>query len=301
MPYRNRRTKRILATTNILLVIAILFILALMIWQVLPKQDNNENIPTSAKTSTSFTTQKNPKTSQRIKQVGNWEPQEQAVKIPILMYHAIHEMAPEEANNANLILDPNTFEAQIKSMVEAGYYFLSPEEAYKALTENSLPQKKVVWLTFDDSLIDFYTIAYPILQKYGVKATNNVITSYTEEGRAGNLTVEQMLEMKAQGMSFQSHSASHPDLEYPDSDRQVAELTDSKSFLDTTLKQDTMTLAYPAGRYSDALLALTQQQYKLGLTTNEGIASADNGLLTLNRIRILPTTTANSLLTQLQE
>lgn len=298
MPYRNRRTRRVLATTNIILLLASLVALGLLAWQFRPKTVSIDQITKTTQTSKS-TKDNQAQASQQ--ETSTWTKQDQPVKLPILMYHAVHVMAAEEADNANLILDPVTFEAQIKAMVEAGYYFLSPEEAYKALTENSLPQKKVVWLTFDDSLIDFYTIAYPILQKYGVKATNNVITSYTEEGRAGNLTVEQMLEMKAQGMSFQSHSASHPDLEYADSDRQVAELTDSKSFLDTTLKQDTMTLAYPAGRYSDALLALTQQQYKLGLTTNEGIASADNGLLTLNRIRILPTTTANSLLTQLQE
>lgn len=298
MPYRNRRTRRVLATTNIILLLASLVALGLLAWQFRPKTVSIDQITKTTQTSKS-TKDNQAQASQQ--ETSTWTKQDQPVKLPILMYHAVHVMAAEEADNANLILDPVTFEAQIKAMVEAGYYFLSPEEAYKALTENSLPQKKVVWLTFDDSLIDFYTIAYPILQKYGVKATNNVITSYTEEGRAGNLTVEQMLEMKAQGMSFQSHSASHPDLEYADSDRQVAELTDSKSFLDTTLKQDTMTLAYPAGRYSDALLALTQQQYKLGLTTKEGIASADNGLLTLNRIRILPTTTANSLLTQLQE
>jgi len=53
------------------------------------------------------------------------------------------------------------------ALKEAGYYTLSPAEAYKALTENVLPEnKKVVWLTFDDSLKDFYTQAYPILQKY---------------------------------------------------------------------------------------------------------------------------------------
>lgn len=298
MPYRNRRTRRILATTNLILLLASLIALGLLAWQFRPK---TVGIDQMTKTSQTNKTTKNNKSQVSQNQTSTWTKQDQPIKLPILMYHAVHVMAAEEADNANLILDPTTFEEQIKAMVQAGYYFLSPEEAYRALTENSLPQKKVVWLTFDDSLIDFYTVAYPILQKYGVKATNNVITSYTEEGRAGNLTIEQMLEMKARGMSFQSHSSSHPDLEYADPDRQSQELTSSKSFLDTNLKQDTMTIAYPAGRYSDSLLQLTQQNYKLGLTTNEGLASADNGLLTLKRIRILPTMTAQTLLNQLQE
>ncbi|SUO68521.1 polysaccharide deacetylase family protein [Streptococcus pyogenes] len=50
-------------------------------------------------------------------------------------------------------------------MKDEGYYFLSPEEVYRALSNNELPAKKVVWLTFDDSMIDFYNVAYPILKK----------------------------------------------------------------------------------------------------------------------------------------
>ncbi|HGA2618198.1 TPA: polysaccharide deacetylase family protein, partial [Streptococcus agalactiae] len=36
--------------------------------------------------------------------------------------------------------------------------------------------------------------------------------------------------------------------------------------------------------------------YKLGLTTNEGVATKDNGLLSLNRVRILPTTSDDDLI-----
>ncbi|TWT12438.1 polysaccharide deacetylase family protein [Streptococcus sp. sy004] len=294
MPYRNRRTKRILTIVNIVLLLAIFLILSLIAWYWFDKSSH-----TTLQSITPTIQEEKVKESENSDTV-TWVTKDDPVQIPILMYHAIHVMAPEEENNANLILDPTIFEEQIKAMIEAGYYFLSPEEAYQALTKNQVPQEKVVWLTFDDSLIDFYTIAFPILEKYGVKATNNVITSYTEEQRAANLSVEQMQEMKAKGISFQSHSASHPDLEYADSSIQTQELTNSKDFLDQALNQNTMTLAYPAGRYSDDLLTLVNQSYQLGLTTNEGIASLANGLLTLNRIRILPTTSAEILLTQLQ-
>ncbi len=112
------------------------------------------------------------------------------------MYHAIHDMAPGEEANANLIVSPATFESHLQALQNAGYYTLSPEEAYKVLTENVLPEgKKVVWLTFDDSLWDFYDLTYPLLQKYNMKATNNVITGTV--GNEGNLTLEEMEEMKA--------------------------------------------------------------------------------------------------------
>lgn len=228
-----------------------------------------------------------------------WKKQEQPVQIPILMYHAIHEMAPEESANANLIVAPKLFEEHIKTLSDNGYYFLSPEEAYKALTKNKLPQKKVVWVTFDDGNADFYSQAYPILKKYKAKATNNIITGFVQNQSSGNLTIQQMMEMSKYAMSFQGHTISHPDLSMATSDSQLSELADSKAFLDKALKQKTMTIAYPSGRYSQETIDLSKQVgYQLGLTTNEGLASAADGLLSLNRIRILPTTTPDLLLEQ---
>lgn len=246
----------------------------------------------------SKTNQKQAQTSQS-KGTANWKTYDNPVQIPILMYHAVHVMDPSEASNANLIVAPDNFEAQIKAMVDAGYYFLTPEEAYKAFTENALPAKKVVWLTFDDGNEDFYTIAYPILKKYKAKATNNIITGFVKKGNAGNLTVKQMKEMMAHGMSFQSHTVNHPDLSVNDKATQKAELTDSIDFLEDKLNTKVNTIAYPSGRYNQTTLDLAKKTYKLGLTTNEGLASAKNGLLSLNRVRILPTTTSKGLLSEI--
>ncbi|WP_295493752.1 polysaccharide deacetylase family protein [uncultured Streptococcus sp.] len=246
----------------------------------------------------SKTNQKQTQTSQS-KTTTKWKTYDKPVQIPILMYHAVHVMDPSEASNANLIIDPDNFEAQIKAMVDAGYYFLTPEEAYKAFTENTLPAKKVVWLTFDDGNEDFYTIAYPILKKYKAKATNNVITGFVKKGNAGNLTVKQMKEMMAHGMSFQSHTVNHPDLSATDKATQKVELTDSIDFLENKLNTKVNTIAYPSGRYNQTTLDLAKKTYKLGLTTNEGLASAKDGLLSLNRVRILPTTTAKGLLSEI--
>ena len=248
--------------------------------------------------SQSGNSQKGTQTSQSTS-TAKWKTYDEPVQIPILMYHAVHVMDPSEASNANLIVDPDLFEAQIKALSKAGYYFLTPEEAYKAFTENALPAKKVVWLTFDDGNEDFYTIAYPILKKYKAKATNNVITGFVKKGNAGNLTVKQMKEMMAHGMSFQSHTVNHPDLSATDKATQKVELTDSIDFLENKLNTKVNTIAYPSGRYNQTTLDLAKKTYKLGLITNEGLASAKDGLLSLNRVRILPTTTAKGLLSEI--
>lgn len=271
---------------NLLLLLLNLVLLGLLAVFMLNRPRQSGNSQKGTKTSQSTSTAK-------------WKTYDEPVQIPILMYHAVHVMDPSEASNANLIVDPDLFETQIKALANAGYYFLTPEEAYKAFTENALPAKKVVWLTFDDGNEDFYTIAYPILKKYKAKATNNVITGFVKKGNAGNLTVKQMKEMMAHGMSFQSHTVNHPDLSATDKATQKVELTDSIDFLENKLNTKVNTIAYPSGRYNQTTLDLAKKTYKLGLTTNEGLASAKDGLLSLNRVRILPTTTAKGLLSEI--
>ncbi|WP_174853793.1 polysaccharide deacetylase family protein [Streptococcus suis] len=280
-----------------LLVVTLLSIFLIFLKQPSKQQSDSKASTVEITTSSSAMTSESSKVQTEI----IWEQQTEPIKLPILMYHAIHVMAPEEEANANLIVDPTTFESHLKALQDAGYYTLSPEEAYKVLTENVLPAgKKVVWLTFDDSLWDFYSYAYPLLKQYQMKATNNVITGFTEYGQAGHLTLDQIKEMQTAGLSFQGHTVNHPDLEYSSIEDQTNELTSSKAYLDSQLNQETIAIAYPGGRYSADTVALTEQAgYKLGVTTNNGLASASDGLLTLNRVRILPTTTAEGLLSEI--
>ncbi|WP_449450358.1 polysaccharide deacetylase family protein [Streptococcus suis] len=297
---RSRTQKKQLVP--LLLGIALLVVTLLSIFLIFLKQPSKQQSDSKASTvETTTTSSVMTSESSEVQTEIVWEQQTEPIKLPILMYHAIHVMAPEEEANANLIVDPTTFESHLKALQDAGYYTLSPEEAYKVLTENVLPAgKKVVWLTFDDSLWDFYSYAYPLLKQYQMKATNNVITGFTEYGQAGHLTLDQIKEMQTAGLSFQGHTVNHPDLEYSSIEDQTNELTSSKAYLDSQLNQETIAIAYPGGRYSADTVALTEQAgYKLGVTTNNGLASASDGLLTLNRVRILPTTTAEGLLSEI--
>ncbi|MDX5001462.1 polysaccharide deacetylase family protein [Streptococcus suis] len=297
---RSRTQKKQLVP--MLLGIALLVVTLLSIFLIFLKQPSKQQSDSKASTvETTTTSSVITSESSEVQTEIIWEQQTEPIKLPILMYHAIHVMAPEEEANANLIVDPTTFESHLKALQDAGYYTLSPEEAYKVLTENVLPAgKKVVWLTFDDSLWDFYSYAYPLLKQYQMKATNNVITGFTEYGQAGHLTLDQIKEMQTAGLSFQGHTVNHPDLEYSSIEDQTNELTSSKAYLDSQLNQETIAIAYPGGRYSADTVALTEQAgYKLGVTTNNGLASASDGLLTLNRVRILPTTTAEGLLSEI--
>lgn len=308
-PNRNRsaekkaRKKR--DTLLLLNLILLIFIVTggIFLWKEYSNSQQEASKPESSQVSKASPSEEasQPSSSSQNKEEIKWVKQDKPVKLPILMYHAIHVMDPSEAANSGLIVDPETFESHLKALKEAGYYTLSPAEAYKALTENVLPEnKKVVWLTFDDSLKDFYTQAYPILQKYQMKATNNVITGFVQAGREDILTLDEIKEMKKNGMSFEDHTVNHPDLSVSSADTQNSELQDSKEYLDHNLSQTTTTVAYPSGRYSETTLQLAEKLgYKMGLTTNNGLASLSDGLLSLNRVRVNPTTTAQSLLDEI--
>lgn len=293
-------------TLLLLNLILLIFIVTggIFLWKEYSNSQKQAGKPETSQVSTASSSDQSskPASSPKAKEKDiKWVKQDQPVKLPILMYHAIHVMDPSEAANSGLIIDPDTFESHLKALKEAGYYTLSPAEAYKVLTENVLPEnKKVVWLTFDDSLKDFYTQAYPILQKYQMKATNNVITGFVQAGREDMLTLEEIKEMKQNDMSFEDHTVNHPDLSASSPDTQNTELKDSKEYLDSNLAQTTSTVAYPSGRYSETTLQIAEKLgYKMGLTTNNGLASLANGLLSLNRVRVNPTTTAQSLIEEI--
>ena len=301
----NKARKKRDALLLLNLVLLILIITGgLFLWKEYRARPNQASTPKISQVSQSTSSKEaNDSTpTSKAKENIKWVKQDQPIKLPILMYHAIHDMAPSEAANAGLIVSPVTFESHLKALKEAGYYTLSPDEAYKVLTENILPEnKKIIWLTFDDSLKDFYTQAYPILQKYQMKATNNVITGFVQAGREDILTMEEIKEMKQNGMSFEDHTVNHPDLSVSSPDAQNSELQDSKQFLDSNLSQTTTTVAYPSGRYSETTMQIAEKLgYKMGLTTNNGLASLSNGLLSLNRVRVNPTTTAQSLLDEIR-
>lgn len=301
----NKARKKRDALLLLNLVLLILIITGgLFLWKEYRARPNQASTPKISQVSQSTSSKEANDSSSTSKAKENikWVKQDQPIKLPILMYHAIHDMAPSEAANAGLIVSPVTFESHLKALKEAGYYTLSPDEAYKVLTENILPEnKKIIWLTFDDSLKDFYTQAYPILQKYQMKATNNVITGFVQAGREDILTMEEIKEMKQNGMSFEDHTVNHPDLSVSSPDAQNSELQDSKQFLDSNLSQTTTTVAYPSGRYSETTMQIAEKLgYKMGLTTNNGLASLSDGLLSLNRVRVNPTTTAQSLLDEIR-
>lgn len=210
----------------------------------------------------------------------NWIKQKEPVELPILMYHSI-------SSGNSLRVPKSEFAAHMKWLKDNDYVTLSPEEVYRVFTTNSMPSKKSVLITFDDGYTDNYTKAFPILKQYELKATIFMIEQSI--GRPNHLTDEQMDEMMAHGISIESHTIHHLELNRLSKQQQEEELKGSKTFFDQRFSQRTRMVSYPVGRYNEETLKLAKEAgYQMAVTTEPGHAKKEQGIMSLHRVRISP-------------
>ncbi|MGC7846271.1 polysaccharide deacetylase family protein [Desulforudis sp. 1088] len=95
-------------------------------------------------------------------------------KAVVLCYHQLVTRKP--LFNSELNIDD--FRTQMKYLADNGYTTLSLAELKNCLAHRSFPPKSVV-ITFDDGYKTFYTLAYPILKEYGLKAAVFPVVSLT--------------------------------------------------------------------------------------------------------------------------
>ena len=210
--------------------------------------------------------------------------------IPILTYHRFAEDC-----NSPLCMPRRIFERQMRYLKENEYHVITAEELSAFLEfRQGLPQKSVL-ITMDDGYRSVYNIAYPILKKYGYKATLFVYTSFVGVSKMA-ITWNQLKEMKANGFTIGSHTVNHSDLTQPKEGeseqahlaRVKEELHGSKKIIDRKLGQDTHFLAYPFGFYDQRSIQIARQAgYKYAMSVKRGGNPFFANPLTLRRDQIL--------------
>lgn len=201
--------------------------------------------------------------------------------IPVLYYHSI---AYEKGNPIRMPKDQ--FEAEMKYIKDNGYTTITLDELYDYFQNSIMVPDKSIVLAFDDGYEDNYTTSFPILKKYGFKATIFVITS-TIDKDPSYLTSEQMKEMEAYGFKMESHTVTHRDLDSLSYDEQYKELSESKAALEKLLKRPINYAAYPSGKNNAATVkAAKAAGYTLAFTTAGRWSDKSDGMLTLDRVYI---------------
>ncbi len=178
----------------------------------------------------------------------------QVIKFPIFNYHHIRPMPPESAGVTEraFTVTAEGLEAHLKYLKENGYRVVLLDALLDYFdTGQSLPPKAVA-LTFDDGWREDYQNAFPILKKYGVKATFFVPTGWV--GQPEIMSWEEMKEMSQAGMVFGSHSIFHPYLDKLSDENLKKEVEDSKKLLEEKLGKKVDYIAYPAGMYNNKVI-----------------------------------------------
>jgi len=202
--------------------------------------------------------------------------------VPILNYHQINDTA----QNA-LTVNTEQFETQMKYLAEQGYHSITPSEMLDAWENGSeLPEKPVI-ITFDDGYVDNYSNAFPILQKYNLKATIFLIPDYVNV-YPNYLTWAQAAEMQRSGLiHFGSHTMNHSVLTELSQTELRRQLVDSKQAIEWHLKQPVTFIAYPCGAYNQQVIERTNDAgYRAAFTVNYGWASPSEKRMVMDRVPI---------------
>lgn len=202
--------------------------------------------------------------------------------LPVLMYHFFYDAKKGEKGADNNWMEVSAFEAQMKYLADNNYYFPSwnEVEAYINGTK-TLPAKSVV-VTIDDGDSSFIKYAIPIIEKYNVKATSFVVTSWN-----GNWLPKSY---RSSHLDFQSHShdmhrsgangkGRFVNLSYKDA---LEDVTKSKNIIGNCT-----VFCYPFGHYNDnAIKVLKDAGYKLAFTTKSGRVYPGQNKFALPRVRM---------------
>jgi peptidoglycan/xylan/chitin deacetylase (PgdA/CDA1 family) len=98
--------------------------------------------------------------------------------VPVLMYHHV---CP---HSGLVTVSPETFEEHIAYLARKKYRALAADEFLEFLQGKRALDGRNVLITFDDGYLDNYVYAFPILKRYGLKATIFIITSLMGAGAA---------------------------------------------------------------------------------------------------------------------
>jgi peptidoglycan/xylan/chitin deacetylase (PgdA/CDA1 family) len=224
-----------------------------------------------------------------------------ALQIPILMYHGISDHVDKHLHPYyRTVTTPKRFEQHMRFLNDNGYHVLTLSEAAQRLQDSSVnPANQnypMVVITFDDGLQDFYSVAFPVLEKFGFKATvflaSGLIGKTFLNGSVCLNEVE-IRELSDKGIEFGSHTVNHPQLKVLPKHDVANELASSKHMIEAIIGKPVQLFSYPYcfpeedKRFTEMLSTLLSEQgYSVEVTTIIGTAKTNDDPLFLKRLPI---------------
>ncbi len=244
-------------------------------------------------------------------------------EVPVLMYHHISENVEND-----MIVTPETFRAQMQTLLDAGYTAITLEQMRDYVYYGTELPEKPILITFDDGYMSNYEYAYPILKELGMHAV--IFTVGVSFGKDTYLDTDipinphfgeaEAREMEASGViDIQSHTYDmHRNASYEDNVRTSVQRFAGESYEDyiNALRSDftysiefteeksggeVFALSYPQGVYTDEAAAVAKESgFEITFSTRWGIHTLvkglDQSLMCIKRLHVSNETTAEELL-----
>ncbi|MCP4370264.1 MAG: polysaccharide deacetylase family protein [Deltaproteobacteria bacterium] len=232
------------------------------------------------------------------------------------MYHSISNESENGVHPYYKVnTSPEVFTMHMKSLYENNYKVISLSDAVNLLrnepldnTDNQsnhwngkhIPSGPInyVVITFDDGFHDFYTHAFPVLQKYSFTATVFLPTGLIENRGAGlnekkHLSWDAVRDLSNNNIDFGSHTVTHPQLKSIKKEEVEYEIRHSRETIEDKLGEVIDSFSYPFAfpeedkEFMDFLKGtLYKCDYRYGVSTRIGTASKKDDMYFLKRIPV---------------
>ncbi|MBC8753693.1 polysaccharide deacetylase family protein [Kordia sp. YSTF-M3] len=172
-------------------------------------------------------------------------------RLPILMYHGVSTKASE---SNGLTISKENLEAQFRYLKENGYTTLHFSELQSIKTTTDFSKKAVI-ITFDDVYVNQLELAYPLLQKYGLKASFFIPFQYVNgvdewnTGKERLMSIAQLKSMDEATIELGLHSFAHKKYNELSTEEIDEDFEKCKDFIISNQLNVSNVLAYPYGKY----------------------------------------------------
>ncbi len=213
------------------------------------------------------------------------------LRVPIMMYHHVGNPPPgADRIRRGLTLSAANLDAQLAWLRQAGVQPISETQLFQALFYGVALPAHPVLLTFDDGYADNYTVALPILHRYGFTATFFIISG--KVGKPEYMNWDQIVSLDRQGMDIGSHTVDHNDLTILSEATRQGELANSAAAIAGHLGHPVYWFCYPSGDLNPRVVEdVRAAGYLLATTEKVSDRQSSDAPLTLSRYRMSNATT----------